>query len=86
MAIAIGIVHMGTIKGKLNGTMDVTIPSGARRSEQDTCEETWSVLPCANCGREHAYSTVSFPFATSANALYNKYCRNNEKQKKNQYI
>ena len=69
MTIAMGMVHIGTMNGKLNGTIEVTMPSGARRSEQDTWEDTCRVLPCANWGSEHAYSTVSFPFATSANAF-----------------
>mmetsp|Transcript_22278 Transcript_22278/g.32551 ORF Transcript_22278/g.32551 Transcript_22278/m.32551 type:complete len:303 (+) Transcript_22278:723-1631(+) len=68
MTSAMGRVHMGTIKGKLKGTILATTPSASRRSWHDTAEETRRVFPCANCGMEHAYSTVSFPLATSANA------------------
>mmetsp|Transcript_20066 Transcript_20066/g.55778 ORF Transcript_20066/g.55778 Transcript_20066/m.55778 type:complete len:339 (+) Transcript_20066:902-1918(+) len=68
MTRAMGTVHMGTMKGKLNGTMAATTPSGSLRSVQDTWPETRSVFPTASCGSEQAHSTVSFPLATSARA------------------
>ena len=66
IVIALGMVHTTTMNGKLNGTMDVTMPSGVQQLEKDTCRV---LLPCANYGSEQAYLTISFPFATSANAF-----------------
>ena len=66
---AMGSVHIGTMNGKLNGTMDATTPRGSRRSWHVTCDETRRFFPWANWGSEAAYSTVSFPFATSARAI-----------------
>mmetsp|Transcript_20067 Transcript_20067/g.40679 ORF Transcript_20067/g.40679 Transcript_20067/m.40679 type:complete len:201 (+) Transcript_20067:820-1422(+) len=37
---AMGTVHIGTMKGKLNGTMLATTPTGSRRSSHDTSELT----------------------------------------------
>ena len=62
------MVHIGTINGKLNGTMLATTPRGTRRSWHVTVDETRSVLPAASWGRLQAYSTVSFPLAMSARA------------------
>ncbi len=59
---------MGTMMGKLKGTMEATMPTGSRTSEHVTPRETCSVLPWASWGRLHAHSTVSFPLATDANA------------------
>jgi hypothetical protein len=56
------------MKGKLNGTTDATTPSGRRSSWQQTAVETCKFRPCASEGSPHAYSTVSFPLATSASA------------------
>mmetsp|Transcript_17401 Transcript_17401/g.35350 ORF Transcript_17401/g.35350 Transcript_17401/m.35350 type:complete len:370 (-) Transcript_17401:89-1198(-) len=65
---AIGEVHMGTMKGKLKGTMEVTTPRGRRSSLQSIPRDTMRVLPWATWGSEQAYSTVSLPLATSATA------------------
>lgn len=67
---AMGSVHMGTMNGKLNGTMQATIPRGERLSSQETWDDTWRIFPWASWGSEAAYSTVSFPFATSASASF----------------
>mmetsp|Transcript_37355 Transcript_37355/g.89850 ORF Transcript_37355/g.89850 Transcript_37355/m.89850 type:complete len:250 (-) Transcript_37355:274-1023(-) len=65
---AMGVVHMGTIRGKLKGTIQATTPRGTRSSRQWMPPETSRIFPCATCGNEQAYSTVSFPLATSARA------------------
>ena len=65
---AMGVVHSGTMAGKLKGTMQATTPSGSRTSWQTTPELTSSVLPCSSCGIEQAHSTVSLPLATSPTA------------------
>mmetsp|Transcript_147910 Transcript_147910/g.474889 ORF Transcript_147910/g.474889 Transcript_147910/m.474889 type:complete len:347 (-) Transcript_147910:49-1089(-) len=62
---AMGAVHMGTIKGKLKGTMLVTMPTGSRKSWQYTPPDTGKILPWASCGIENAHSTVSKPLARS---------------------
>mmetsp|Transcript_17132 Transcript_17132/g.23531 ORF Transcript_17132/g.23531 Transcript_17132/m.23531 type:complete len:262 (-) Transcript_17132:144-929(-) len=65
---AMGTVHMGTMMGKLKGTMHPTTPSGSRWSAHAMPRLTSSAFPCISCGIEHAHSTVSFPLATLARA------------------
>mmetsp|Transcript_12222 Transcript_12222/g.39089 ORF Transcript_12222/g.39089 Transcript_12222/m.39089 type:complete len:255 (-) Transcript_12222:251-1015(-) len=65
---AMGTVHMGTMKGKLNGTTQATTPTGSRSSWHVTPRETCKIRPGTSCGIEHAHSTVSLPLATSASA------------------
>mmetsp|Transcript_20962 Transcript_20962/g.43970 ORF Transcript_20962/g.43970 Transcript_20962/m.43970 type:complete len:327 (+) Transcript_20962:943-1923(+) len=68
MTRAMGTVHIGTMNGKLKGTIEATTPSASRRSVQETCPETRRVFPTDTCGRLQAHSTVSLPLATSASA------------------
>ena len=42
---AIGAVHIGTMKGKLNGTIEATTPTGSRTSAHTTPVLTVSVRP-----------------------------------------
>mmetsp|Transcript_2476 Transcript_2476/g.2914 ORF Transcript_2476/g.2914 Transcript_2476/m.2914 type:complete len:208 (+) Transcript_2476:740-1363(+) len=63
VVMAIGSVHIGTMIGKLNGTIDATTPSGSRISWHVTPRLTSRNLPWAIAGREAAQATVSFPLA-----------------------
>ena len=47
---AIGSVHIGTMNGKLNGTIDATTPTGSCSSWHVTPLETGRIRPCASCG------------------------------------
>mmetsp|Transcript_10271 Transcript_10271/g.21114 ORF Transcript_10271/g.21114 Transcript_10271/m.21114 type:complete len:224 (-) Transcript_10271:238-909(-) len=63
-----GTVHIGTMNGKLKGTMAATTPRGLLVSVQLIPLLTVRLFPWATWGREIAYSTVSRPLATSARA------------------
>jgi len=54
----------------LHAPMEATTPSGVLRSWHETAPDTCKVRPAAASGRLQAYSTVSFPLATSARAWY----------------
>mmetsp|Transcript_12301 Transcript_12301/g.27637 ORF Transcript_12301/g.27637 Transcript_12301/m.27637 type:complete len:210 (+) Transcript_12301:1037-1666(+) len=68
MVREMGTVHMGTIAGKLKGTMAATTPRGSLVSTHITPLDTSRRLPTARLGRLVAHSTVSLPLATSASA------------------
>ena len=63
VAMIIGKVHMGTINGKLKGTIDTTTPKGLLTSLHVTPRLTSRILPGITLGRDMAYSTVSLPLA-----------------------
>src|SRR5215469_7827211 len=67
-AIAFGIVQLGTIQGKLNGTIEATTPSGTCSVLHSTPLLTSKISPVINCGREQANSVSSILFSTSATA------------------
>src|SRR6185312_4285725 len=61
-AIAIGNIHMGTMKGKLNGVMPTHTPIGLRVDQPSTSRPTRStVSPIINVGAPQANSTHSMP-------------------------
>jgi len=65
-AIATGCIHIGTIAGKLNGVIPAQTPSGWRKDQASTPEETWSEYsPFSSCGIPQANSTTSSPRSTS---------------------
>ena len=60
---------MGTIAGKLNGTMAAQTPTGWRIVSQSTAVATFSsTRPCIVCGIAVAASTISIMRPTSARA------------------
>ena len=68
-ASATGIIHSGTISGKLNGVMPATTPSGWRIDQASMPVPTWSVYsPFSRCGMPQANSTTSRPRCTSPSA------------------
>ena len=65
-AIASGSIHMGTMKGKLNGVMPATTPTGKRTISESMPRETWSrFCPIKRVGAPQAKSTTSMPRRTS---------------------
>ena len=68
-ASATGIIHSGTISGKLNGVMPATTPSGWRIDQASMPVPTASVYsPFSRCGMPQANSTTSRPRCTSPSA------------------
>ncbi len=68
-ASATGIIHSGTITGKLNGVMPATTPSGWRIDQASMPVPTASVYsPLSRCGMPQANSTTSSPRCTSPSA------------------
>ena len=68
-ASATGIIHSGTISGKLNGVMPATTPSGWRIDQASMPVPTASVnSPFSRCGMPQANSTTSRPRCTSPSA------------------
>ena len=68
-ATALGIIHSGTMAGKLNGVMPATTPSGWRTVWTSTPVEAWELkLPLSRSPRPHANSMFSNPRATSPSA------------------
>ncbi len=68
-ARAVGIIHSGTMAGKLNGVIPATTPSGRRIVVTSIPEETsllW--LPRSSSPTLQAYSMLSSPRATSPRA------------------
>ena len=62
VASAIGIIHSGTMMGKLNGVMPATTPSGWRIDHASMPVPTASVYsPRIKCGMPAANSTTSNP-------------------------
>ncbi len=56
-AIAMAMVQKGTIKGKLNGTIETITPSGDRESVHVIPRDTSRVFPRVRRGMDIAYST-----------------------------
>jgi len=70
-AMALGIVQLGTMLGKLNGTMEATTPSATCSVRHSTPRLTSSTSPVTNCGSEQANSVSSILFSISAtDSLY----------------
>jgi hypothetical protein len=68
-ASATGIIHSGTMIGKLNGVIPATTPSGWRIDHASIPVPTWSVYsPFSRCGMPQANSTTSRPRCTSPSA------------------
>ena len=68
-AIANGRNHIGTIAGKLNGTIAAQTPTGWRTVSQSTfCATSSRIRPCIVVGTAHAHSTISIARPTSARA------------------
>src|SRR5687768_10760049 len=65
-AMALGMVQLGTMMGKLNGTMEATTPSGTCSVRHSTPLLTSSTSPVISCGKEQANSVSSMHFSTSA--------------------
>src|SRR5689334_13734222 len=65
-AIALGIVQLGTIAGKLNGTIDATTPRGILSVLHSTPLLTSSTSPVISWGNEQANSVSSIHFSISA--------------------
>src|SRR5688572_16616076 len=63
---AFGIVQFGTIKGKLNGTIEATTPIGKCSVRHSTPRETSRISPETSCGIEQANSVSTIDFSTSA--------------------
>ena len=62
VASATGIIHSGTIAGKLNGVMPATTPSGWRTDQPSIPLAIASVYsPFSRCGMPQANSTTSSP-------------------------
>ena len=65
VTMANGRNHIGTITGKLNGTIAATTPSGWRTTWQSTPAEMSSrATPCISVGAPHATSMQSMPRRT----------------------
>src|SRR4029079_13953740 len=67
-AMAFGIVQLGTMQGKLNGTIEATTPSGTCSVLHSTPLLTSKISPVTNCGNEQANSVSSMLFSISATA------------------
>ena len=70
-AMALGIVQLGTMDGKLNGVMDATTPKGTRSIRHSTPLLTSWISPEAIWGKEQANSVTSIDFSISAFASPN---------------
>ena len=68
-AMALAIIHSGTMIGKLNGVMPATTPSGSSTVRMSTPVETSELdEPFRRFGMPQANSTFSMPRATSPRA------------------
>src|SRR5476651_675361 len=67
-AMALGIVQLGTMLGKLKGTIDATTPRGTYSVRHSMPLLTSSSSPVMSCGNEQANSVSSMDFSTSATA------------------
>ena len=68
-ARASGIIHIGTMFGKLNGVMPATTPTGKRMASSSMPPAIWSSeVPISSVGAPHARSTTSIPRRTSPRA------------------
>src|SRR5436190_6774636 len=67
-ATAFGIVQLGTMLGKLNGTMDATTPNATCSVLHSTPLLTSSTSPVTSCGSDTANSVSSILFSISATA------------------
>src|SRR5450432_4720393 len=65
-AIALGNVQLGTILGKLNGTIEATTPKATCSVLHSTPRLTSNISPVTNWGKEHANSVSSILFSISA--------------------
>src|SRR6185295_10032691 len=65
-AIAFGMVQLGTMLGKLNGTIEATTPNGTCSVLHSTPLLTSSISPVTSCGKEVANSVSSMHFSISA--------------------
>src|SRR6185437_3700597 len=65
-AMAFGMVQLGTILGKLNGTIDATTPNGTCSILHSTPRLTSKTSPPISCGNEQANSVNSILFSISA--------------------
>ena len=65
---AMGIIHIGTMAGKLKGVMPATTPSGSRRNSQVTPRLTSSEAPASRFCRDRAKSHTSSPLSSPARA------------------
>jgi hypothetical protein len=68
---AMGNIHIGTMAGKLKGTMPATTPSGSRRNSQVIPRLTSMIPPRSMFWIPSANSHTSTPFSTSARASAN---------------
>src|SRR4029078_4721225 len=66
IAMAFGIVQLGTMQGKLKGTMEDTTPKGTCSVLHSTPLLTSKTSPVTNCGNEQANSVSSILFSISA--------------------
>src|SRR5687767_8559078 len=67
-AIALGMVQLGTMAGKLKGTIEATTPSGTCSVLHSTPLLTSRISPVTNWGSEQANSVSSIHFSISARA------------------
>src|SRR5687767_840303 len=65
-AIALGMVQLGTMAGKLNGTIEATTPSGTCSVLHSTPLLTSRISPVTSWGSEQANSVSSMHFSISA--------------------
>src|SRR5258708_33369779 len=65
-AMALGMVQLGTMAGKLNGTIDATTPNGTCSVLHSTPLLTSNNSPVINCGNDVANSVSSIHFSISA--------------------
>ena len=61
-AIAFGIVQLGTMAGKLNGTIEATTPNGTCCVRHSIPRLTSKISPVINCDNEQANSVVLYFF------------------------